>query len=556
MHSAPVAQAPNMQEPVRKRPEWSAAMARKLQMVRKSNIEALVVGAGPVGLMMALQLNRYGIPCRLVDRAAQRTDQSRALAVWSRTLEMLEPLGLADRLVATGIRGRGVAVHNQSRRLFEIDLSGLPSRFNFTLLVPQSETERILEEGLQARGLAIERQTACAEVSVRRDGADVVLQGPDDLREEVACRWLIACDGAHSIIRHALAAPFEGRALETVLALADVTVAGPVSKDQLSIYWTRGGMVAFFPIAPPLYRVVVDTPLGDPGTPPTLAHFQQLLLERGLSQLTISDPRWTSNFRVHERKVASYRYGPVFLAGDAAHVHSPAGGQGMNTGLQDACNLGWKLAQAIRTPACAENLLDSYSLERGHVGRQVLQASGFMTAMTTLREPWEQALRNAAAQVVMRTRIRRKAVLQLSELSVNYRKIAPNRMSLGLICKVRAGDRVPDVSMPVGRLHEFLWQAPFTLLAFAGTDGGALHTLEALIPDLGSEVQCYAVGTDATVPQVPLLEDRSGAIHKAFGLEAGGLVLVRPDGYAGVVARADERPAVLKEWMRAFGIQA
>src|SRR5271166_4285532 len=228
------------------------------------------------------------------------------------------------------------------------------------------------------------------------DSVEALLRHSDGCQDAVSADWLVGCDGAHSAVRHGLGAAFAGETLNSDWMLADVHMTGyPCPDSEASVYWHRDGVFVIFPISPGRYRVLTDLPPAGTEYPPTptLEQVQAIMDRRGPSGLKASDPIWLAGFRINGRKVASYRWGRVFLAGDAAHVHSPAGGQGMNTGMQDAFNLFWKLALVIRG-TCNESLLDSYSPERSTVGDEVLKAAGRLTAIGTLKNPVAQTVRN------------------------------------------------------------------------------------------------------------------------------------------------------------------
>ena len=366
-------------------------------------IDALIAGAGPVGLTMAAALTQHGLRCRILDKAAVPSDKSKALVVWSRTLELLDGLGLADTFVQTGMKINGAGMYAEGKRLVHVVIAGLDSPYGFPLMIPQNQTERLLTEHLAQKGLAIERQTELVSFEQTADAVVCKLKHADGREESVQAAWLLGCDGAHSAVRHTLALPFTGHGEPNDWILADVHLKGPVAGDEVSIYWHEKGTLAFFPITRDRFRMIADIgKAAEHGNPPepTLADAQARVDERGPGGVTLGDPVWIANFRINERKVSDYRRGRVMLAGDAAHIHSPAGGQGMNTGMQDAFNLAWKLALVHRGAGQTEALLGSYSKERGAIGDQVLKAAGALTTLATLRNPIAQFARDHIAPIV------------------------------------------------------------------------------------------------------------------------------------------------------------
>ena len=482
----------------------------------------LVVGAGPVGLTMAAELARYGVTVRIVDKAAARTDKSKALVLWSRTLELLERAGCADGFVAAGLKASGANFIADRKRIAHVDLTRIPSRYAYGLMLPQSETERLLEAHLLSLGVEVERQVELSALvqDSDSDGVGVTLRHADGRDEALRTDWLVGCDGAHSTVRHALALPFLGETLQSDWLLADLHLTGlPTPPNELAMFLHQDGVLAIFPIAPGRYRIIAD--IGKSSGPhpaaPTLAEVQAVVDRRGPGGVALADPVWLSAFRINERKVKEYRAGRVFVAGDAAHVHSPAGGQGMNTGMQDAFNLAWKLALVCRGTCRAEPLLGSYSAERGAVGEMVLADAGRLTALAVLKNPLAQAARNIAAGALLGLpAVRHAMAARLSEVAVSYPDSPLNRRGGRGIGGPKPGERVAPVA----------GQPP---------------------PGAGGRPRFVLFGrpSDATArllrPAEDLLEP---AVRPP--LAPGALHLVRPDGYVAMVARRQDFDSVVR----------
>lgn len=380
----------------------------------------LIAGAGPVGLTLAVELVRYGVPVRIIDSAAAPSQTSKALAIWARTLELLDRGGMAAPLIEAGLCAPAVRIATAEAEIGRIDFSALESRYPFALLLPQSDTERLLEARLTALGGRVERRTTLAAFSETGDGIACDLHGPDGATETVPAAWLVGCDGAHSTVRKTLGLTFRGDTLPQTFVLADLHVAGlPLPPDEIGIYWSRDGALMFFPIGHGRYRIIAD--VGEaPRHDPTLAELQAIADVRGPAGVTLSDPVWLAGFSVNERMVQQYRTGRALLAGDAAHIHSPAGGQGMNTGMQDAVNLAWKLALVVQGRA-APGLLDSYGAERAAVARRVIDEAGRLTRVGLLKAPLAQTLRDFAAHHLLGLdAVQHLATARLSELTVGY----------------------------------------------------------------------------------------------------------------------------------------
>ncbi|MEP6534634.1 MAG: FAD-dependent monooxygenase [Bryobacteraceae bacterium] len=462
----------------------------------------LVVGAGPVGLTMAAELARYGLPVRIVEKAAQRTDKSKALVVWSRTLELLDRAGCSGAFLAQGYKLSTVDIIAGRKQIAHVTLDDVVTPHPYALMIPQSETERLLDEHLNRLGVQVERTVEL--VGFVDNGSHVVstVRHSDGAEETIESAWLIGCDGAHSAVRHQLGLPFQGEAQMSDWILADVNIDGDHRPEGIEIHWHSDGVLAIFPITRERFRVIADIGLAEGKAPPanpTLEEVQDALDRRGPGGLRVSQPVWLAGFRINERKVMQYRVGRVFLAGDAAHIHSPAGGQGMNTGMQDAFNLAWKLALVHRGEGSAEPLLGSYSPERSSVGDLVLQATGIMTTVAVMRGEVKQSIRNHVASLVFGlAAVREKMANTMTELSIGYPKSPLNGKG------AHAGERAP---IREGETAVGAGSAPrFVLFAEAGEDAEQL------------------------VREFPALVDP--AIRKP--LREGEFCLVRPDGYAAV----------------------
>lgn len=385
--------------------------------------EVLIIGAGPVGLTLAIELTRYGVPLRIVDKAPARTDKSKALVLWTRTLELLERGPGSARFIDAGFKVNAVNMISGDKLIGHVDMSSIDSPHNYALMIPQADTERVLEEYLGELGVKVERSVEATALSVADKSVEAVLRRADGSQETVSAAWLAGCDGAHSVVRHSVGATFDGETNDSDWILADIHMRGyPCPDTEVSVYWDKEGVFVIFPISPGRYRLIADQPASAAEHPPTptLDQVQALMNRRGPAGMEAYDPIWLAGFRINGRKVSSYRWGRAFLLGDAAHVHSPAGGQGMNTGMQDAFNLAWKLALVIQG-SCAESLLDSYSAERSAVGDEVLKAAGRLTTIGTLRNPVLQTIRNVVGHAVLGLApVRRAFADNMSELSIGY----------------------------------------------------------------------------------------------------------------------------------------
>jgi 2-polyprenyl-6-methoxyphenol hydroxylase-like FAD-dependent oxidoreductase len=540
--------------------------------------DVLVVGAGPTGLTMATELALHGLRSRIIDKAPQQSQTSRALGVQARTLELFERLGIVDAALSQGRRIHGINVYSQRQRIVHLKFDQIESRFNYVLVLPQSVTERLLTERLASLGITIERSIELTAFHQQATDVEATLRRLDDGREErVRTRWLIGCDGAHSAVRHTVAVPFQGHAFEESFSLADVRLDGNLPENEISIFLSSGDIVALFPMpGERRFRVVIERHQGPPVQgEPVLADFQQALDDHSTAAARLSDPVWMSHFRISQRQVERYRRGRVFLAGDAAHIHSPVGGQGMNTGIQDAANLAWKLA-LVHAGRSEEKLLDTYDAERRPVGRRLLQATGAMSQVIMLRHPVADKLRDWTASLVTSLDlVQEKIRNSLSELGINYRSspIVTEHRPTDLRSTLasfwdsgpRAGDRAPDAAglrsaegKPL-RLFELLSGTRHVLLLFAGREGdlAAARTRQQRLLTL---CQRYSAVLDrytllpsdgqATVAShdSSLIVDGSGELHRAYGARDEVLFVIRPDGYIGYRSEP-ANPERLEAWL-------
>ncbi|MFJ8191568.1 FAD-dependent monooxygenase [Streptomyces sp. NPDC096094] len=422
----------------------------------------IVVGSGPTGLLLAGDLAAAGVPVTLVEKRPHRiSNLSRAFAVHARTLEQLDARGLADELEAVGRPLERLGLFGR----LTVDLGALPSRFNHLLVVPQYEVERVLERRAVKAGVEFRYESEVTGLAQGAgggadpdDGVGVEVRGPGGETATLRAAYVVGADGMRSTVREATGLPFPGRSVIRSVVLADVRLAEP--PETLLTVNAVGDAFAFLaPLGDGYHRVIGwhrgrNVPDSEPLDLDEIKEITRLALGRDFG---MRDARWMSRFHSDERQAPAYRVGRVFLAGDAAHVHTPAGGQGMNTGLQDAANLSWKLAAVLHGHAGPE-LLDTYQAERHPVGRSVLRSSGGLMRLAMAKRPWTLALRAGTTTVLDHVGpARRRVAGQIA--GIGYRYPAPrgaHRLT---------GTRVPDVALAGGgRLYEALRGGRFVLI--------------------------------------------------------------------------------------------
>ncbi|MGD9475943.1 FAD-dependent oxidoreductase [Shinella sp. G-2] len=377
--------------------------------------EVLIVGAGPAGLALAAALQQAGLHPVIVDRLAAGQNTSRAAVIHAHTLEVLERLGIADALERRGLPLTRFALRDHDNALFELDFSMLPSRYAQILMLPQDETEAILAERLKTLGGSVQRGVTVTKITPDATGATAVLDTPEGERT-LRARYVIGGDGMHSIVREAAGISFDGETYAGSFVLADVHMDWPLS-SEVTMFLSPEGMGVIAPLPKGRYRLVA--PVENAPEAPNVAFIQAILDARGprKSPGRVRDVLWSSRFRVHHRVAAHYRSGSLFIMGDAAHVHSPAGGQGMNTGLVDAVVLGQLLADVLRGRA-PEERLDLYEQKRRPAAAEVLALADRLTRVATVRNPVARVLRNLVLRALGASPVfGRKLALTLSGLA-------------------------------------------------------------------------------------------------------------------------------------------
>ena len=510
-----------------------------------TRLDALVVGAGPVGLSMAAALLAQGLRVRIIDSAADRAQESRAIGIQARTLEVLEIAGSVDEFLELGHRLHGVTLYGEAgSEIGHLDFGHIPSRYPFILTLPQSETERILGDHLRGNGLEIERQTTLVGFEQSDFAVLARITLPDGRQEEISADWLLGCDGARSKVRETLGLQFAGKTFDLHFLLGDVHAESTLSEDHAHVFGRPEGLLAFFPLGKGRYRLVADNPPEHLRTEkkPTLSEWQEIADGRSNASMKLSDLGWTTYFRVNSRMVARLRRGRVFVLGDAAHIHSPALAQGMNTGIQDAWNLGWKLAlaqQCLAQPA----VLDSFEQERLPIEHNVLKMTEFTQNMITAEKPANRLLRDNLLPILSGISVFQKtATKTVSETAIEYRNspvvedhYAPNGPHAGefapgaLVSRPEKKAKAPLASL-FGREHVLLY------LAELQTWPDGLHAVKPIFQLIQNHyrriITPYLVlpqDNPAAEPGVDVLVDVEGQFAQHYN--ASVLYLVRPDGY-------------------------
>ena len=466
--------------------------------------DILIVGAGPVGLFLANECARRNLRWRLVEERSSQSEHSKALAIFSRTLEIFDMAGIVAPFLEKANRVTNVTVMTRDRTLARMKFEPKESPYSFVAMVPQDVTERLLVEELRRKGGDVEYETKFVSADQHDDGVDATIEHKGESIKARAS-FVIGCDGAHSAIRHQLNLPFEGEEYKGAFMLADVETNDTLPADEMELCPSEFGPVAIFPMSATRRRIVatVDTTEGDA---PSLDLVRRILAERAPRAVEARALHWSSYFRIHHRQVARLREGRMFIAGDAAHIHSPFGGQGMNTGLHDVWNLVWKLDLFLKGRG-NEELLDSYGKERLPVIKSVIETTDLLTRVMGTPNKLAQVLRDTVIPMVSRLSPFQHAFVQrLSELGIGYQ---------GSPIVEGPGKRYFDDSLRGGK------GIGQRFLLFLGNESEA-STKEAA---------------------KQLASSFSDVVELRFA-ENQGLVLVRPDGYIAYSSRNSDSSAL------------
>lgn len=514
--------------------------------------DVLIVGAGPTGLMLANQLARRGVRVAIIDRHAGPARETRALAVHARTMEIFDRLGIAGRALELGRRGAAANLWAGGRRTARVPLGDIGrdlSPFPFVLMLGQDDSEAILGERLRAGGVAVQWGTELTGLEQSADRVVATLKQPDGSVRVASARWVAGCDGARSAVRELSGIAFPGAPYEHVFFVADTVATGTMVPGELNVYLLRDGFHLFFPMRGADHWRIVGI------LPPALRGRDDLKFEEVVpslrteagAQLAFRGCSWFSTYRIHHRCAARFRDRRAFLLGDAAHIHSPVGGQGMNTGLQDAYNLAWKLALVARGQA-AQRLLDTYEPERMPVARRLLDTTDrlFTLIVSDSRTAglFRTRIMARVLAIAMRFRpVRLAAFRTISQTGIRYRGSALSR-TLGRVpgAAPRAGDRFPWLRLemrpegPPEDIYGHLDDTAFNLVV-AGQAAGSQDALPG-------PVRTVAVPTGV---------HNERELARA-GISGPAFFLLRPDGHIGLAGTRLDLGAV-RDYLSAWRIQ-
>ena len=496
--------------------------------------QALVIGAGPTGLTLASELARHGVAVRIIEQNAGPSIHSKALIVQPRTLEVFYAMGIDEAVAAEAQPAFGMKAHLEDKDIPMIQFGEVDGPYARPLFLRQSQTERLLATRLGEQGVKIEWNTALREFESNGEGVDVTLSTGEQLR----VAYLLGCDGAHSVVRKHLQVSFEGSTYENDFLQVDCKVRWKQPDDIGHGYFTDDGAIICLPLGKGTFRFIMirrERPEHAPDEP-KLEEFQKAVSAVVPGGVELYDPEWLIRFRLHERIAAKYRVGRVFLLGDAAHIHTPAGGQGMNTGIQDAQNLAWKLGMVLGGHA-KDRLLDSYHAERHPIAADILRFTDLAFRTGLGSNALVRTLRPLLLPLVFGSSwVTSKMTRTMAQLEINVRRSPIVEDHRIFPTGPHAGDRAPDASFQNagvdGRVFERLRGTTHTVFTHC-VDLDTIMTLQQKLPKQLVQI---------------VVADHGEELEERYHLGSGpALWVVRPDGYIGYRQSGDD-PEPLLEW--------
>jgi 2-polyprenyl-6-methoxyphenol hydroxylase-like FAD-dependent oxidoreductase len=531
-----------------------------MSVFEQRDVPVVIVGAGPTGVMLAIELARRGVQVRILDKEPARSQETRAIALHARTLELFHQIGVVEEFLELGHKATGMAVHTRARRRTSVDFGELDSPYPFVLMLGQDQTQRILDRRLERLGVNIERGVEVLKLEPHNDGVELAARRiGEQSGRALQARWVVGCDGAHSIVRRHLGVPFDGDDYGQDWLMAEVGIDWQMERERFHVFSYTSAPMVCFPMPGGRWRVIMPQVPNREGErqAPKMQEIERLAAMRGPTGMKLSDPTLLAAFRCYRRQTSVMRSGHLLVAGDAAHIHSPAGGQGMNTGLQDAANLAWKLALVVGGDA-SPALLDTYQEERHPIAAGVLAFTHNLVRVFTVTSSGQRWLRDRLLPTAMSIpTVERRFTTRMSQISQTYRGgplASGTRRSQR--ASIAAGDRLPSVSglvragKPLTTL-DLLGTTAHTLLVFSGRgkDQDALQKTIAHIAPFNGHVHIVPILAVAAAHHSQAITDPSLQAHRRYHALRGALLLVRPDGYLACRAPLN-RPDIPKQYLQ------
>jgi len=510
------------------------------------DVPVIIIGAGPTGLMSALCLAKLGIECIVIEKRQFPVATSNALAVQARTLEIWDQIGIAEQALSLGNPISCLKIFDGKKELAELSMKHLPTPYPFILGLPQSQTEKIMLKNLEKLPVKIYRQCEVVDIRQFKNHVEIQYNDPSKDLKVMRSKWLLGCDGAKSFVRKHCKISFKGKDLPFHFIMADI----PYEKNQRKhhaahSYLTPKGAIAVLPLKD-FYRIIIDVSNVSSlkkVKAPELDIFERIYHERTTMPLEFAQPIWTSSFWIHERVVSTFRIDRIFLMGDAAHEHSPVGGQGMNTGIQDAFNLAWKIAMVERDYS-SKKILNSYEDERKPIAQTVIKSTSHATRLLTSDIPGSKLILYMFIKLLsLSHRIQNRMLQAIANLKVNYAATKQTMENGFWRAGIKPGFRIPYRQVifegKATHLPRLIKLDKFTVLIFTGYENYSLPKIQSFIDEVQSyylkKVRCIVINySEYNLNTKDVIDDKNGDLHVVYGVKTTAFYCIRPDQYVGM----------------------
>lgn len=526
------------------------------------HLPVLIVGAGPSGLMMACELKRHGIPFRIIDKKTEPATGSNATWIQTRTLEIFDAIGIVDRFIRKGHRCDTINFYLKGKSVATLPLKHIDSTYPYILMLPQHETEQLLTQILEESHIKVERSLELINLTQDDDGVTATIRLANGDLETITTDWLIGCDGANSTVRTKCQMQFPGQDIKEQFMVADAEMRSPLSANQIHVFFDKGTifkekgtLFTAFPWGSKHYRLTANLYQSAPRQNFHEHEVKQVVADRTYGNYVVESVSWISPFWIHSKIVDRMRHQSVFLVGDAAHIHSPAGGQGMNSGIQDAYNLAWKLALVIHKKS-QSTLLESYHLERHPVMKHIVEKTDSLTNMVLFEKSFSTKLLKFS-KMLTSVKKAKKIGMELTQLDTTYLNSPIIDYDHLQKRKVPSpGERALNIVLSDAKdLNHYLDSTNHTMLVFTGTKATKNHLIKikelenALQQNFSGLIKILVISPKKLTEFEDVLIDHVGSIYQKYGVKSSAVYIIRPDNMISYYSDTID-PQAVKEFLR------